>query len=76
MINRNRTATLLLLGLAMPAFAQDDDRTAKMQANFEAKMEKTFIKNVAWETDFDKAKAKAAATGKTIFAYFTRSYAP
>ena len=75
MTHRNRIAALLL-GLAMPAIAQDDARTAKMQEKFDAKMAKPFVKNATWETDYDKAKEKAAADGKLIFAYFTRSYAP
>ena len=75
MNHRTRIAALLL-GLAMPAFAQDDDRAAKMKENLAAKMEKDFVSNVAWETDFAKAKAKAKADGKLIFAYFTRSYSP
>ncbi len=75
MTHRNRIAALLL-GLATPAFAQDDDRAAKMQANFDAKMAKPFLKNATWETDFDKATKSAADEGKLIFAYFTRSYSP
>jgi len=29
-----------------------------------------------WLTDLDVAKARSAQTGKPIFAYFTRTYAP
>ena len=80
MKHRNPAAQLLgaalLLGLAMPAFAQDDAQTAKYQAKFDKKMQKPFLSNVTWETDFAKARAKAKADGKLIFAYFTRSYAP
>ena len=80
MTQRNRIAALVL-GLAMPAIAQndnaqDDDRAAKMQANFDAKIAKPFLKNAAWETDFDTATKKATDEGKLIFAYFTRSFAP
>ena len=75
MTHRNRIAALLL-GLAMPVVAQDDDRAAKMQANFDKKMAKPFLKNATWETDYDKAMKTAATDGKLIFAYFTRSYSP
>jgi hypothetical protein len=80
MTHRNRIAALML-GLAMPvigqsANAQDDDRAAKMQENFDKKMAKPFLKNAIWETDYDKAMKTAATDGKLIFAYFTRSYSP
>lgn len=29
-----------------------------------------------WTTDFAAAKAQAAETGRPVFAYFTRTYAP
>ena len=41
-----------------------------------AQLAKPFAKNVAWETDYDAALLRAKEDGKTIFAYFTRSYAP
>lgn len=40
------------------------------------KLEGAWVKNAAWITDFDRAKSKARKSGKQIFAYFTRSYAP
>jgi hypothetical protein len=63
-------AGLVLALLSVPTFAQD------FEANLEKKMAKEFLKNAAWETDYDKARERAAADGKLIFAYFTRSYAP
>lgn len=63
-------ACFLIALLSAPAFAQtNEERLAE-------KMAKPFVKNAAWETDYDKAREKAAADGKLIFAYFTRSYAP
>ena len=56
--------------LASLAAAQD------MKANLEQKMAKAFVKNAAWITDYDAAKAKALQEGKLIFGYFTRSYQP
>jgi hypothetical protein len=61
---------LALLALATIASAQD------MESRLEEKLAKDFVKNADWVTDFDAAKAKAKESGKLIFAYFTRSYAP
>ena len=63
-------ASLLLALIAAPTFAQTPEE------KLEEKMAKPFVKNAAWETDYDKARERAAADGKLIFAYFTRSYAP
>ena len=65
----------VVIGLAASAMAQDD-RAAQMQANYDAKMKKDFVKNATWHTDWAKAKEQAGKEGKLIFAYFTRSYAP
>lgn len=48
----------------------------QMEDNLEEKLQKEFVKNAAWTTDFDAAKAKATEGGKLIFGYFTRSYTP
>lgn len=66
-------AGLLLVVLSSSAFAQDP---AALQEKLDQKLAKEFVKNAAWEQDYDKAKAAAAKDGKVIFAYFTRSYAP
>jgi len=63
-------ASLVLALLSAPAFAQS------FEEKLEAKMAKPFLKNVAWEMDYEKARERAAADGKLIFAYFTRSYSP
>jgi len=66
-----RVRTILLgLVLAAPAFAETNEE------KLEKKMAKEFVKNVSWHTDYDKARETAAADGKLIFAYFTRSYSP
>lgn len=65
-------AGLLLAGSA-PAQQQYDQ--AQMKANLEAKLQKGFIANGGWITDYDEARARAAKEKKFIFAYFTRSYA-
>ncbi len=62
-----------LLGLVAIVAAQDQEA---MKANYEAKLDKDFVKNATWITDYDKALATAQAQNKPIFAYFSRSYAP
>jgi len=69
-ISNKALALALVLGWAGTASAQS------MEERLEAKLTKEFVSHVAWETDYDKALARAAEEGKTIFAYFTRSYSP
>jgi hypothetical protein len=64
-------ASLLLALMSAPALAQTSN-----EEKLAEKMAKPFISNAAWETDYAKAKERAAADGKLIFAYFTRSYSP
>jgi len=63
-------ASLLLALVSTPALAQTSEE------KLAEKMAKPFVSNAAWETDYDKACERAAADGKLVFAYFTRSYAP
>ena len=46
------------------------------QERLKKKLAGAWVKNAAWITDLDEAKASATKSGKQIFAYFTRSYAP
>jgi hypothetical protein len=62
----------LTLGLLLCAAVQAQSNEEK----FQEKLAKPFVKNAAWILDFDKAKAEAVQSGKLIFGYFTRSYAP
>jgi len=62
----------LLLALALPAAAAPSSLEEKLAA----KLEEPFLRNAAWETDYDKALARAKESGKPVFGYFTRSYAP
>ena len=48
----------------------------ELQSRYDAKLEGSWLKNAAWVLDFEEAKKQAAADGKQIFAYFTRSYSP
>ena len=80
MNNRARVLTGvcgLLLAFHVDAHAQRQPPTQeKLQAELEKKLGKEFIKNAAWEHDYDKAREKAADGNKLILVYFTRSYAP
>jgi len=60
-----------LMATSVVARAQDD-----LVAKKEEKLAQAWLKNADWILDYDEAKAAAAKTGKPIFAYFTRSYAP
>ncbi|MEZ6188840.1 MAG: hypothetical protein R3F62_28030 [Planctomycetota bacterium] len=63
-------ALLLAGGLAAPAAAQGGD----LQGKLDKKLAEGWIKDPAWITDYDEAKAKSSESGKLIFGYFTRSY--
>ena len=63
-------ASLVLALLSTPVFAQS------FEEKLADKMAKPFLENAAWEMDYEKARERAAADGKLIFAYFTRSYSP
>jgi hypothetical protein len=40
------------------------------------KLKEPFLTKAPWITDYDKAREESVKSGKLIFAYFTRSYAP
>jgi hypothetical protein len=62
-------ATALLLGAG--SFARAGDLEDKR----DALLKEAFLKKADWITDYDKAREEAKKSGKTIFGYFTRSYA-
>jgi len=68
---RRLSIALILLGLTT-ASAQDEH----LQELLDKKLASAFLKKAAWELDYDAARAKAKESGKPIFAYFSRSYAP
>ena len=55
---------------AAPAQAQS------FEDKLEQKLAKEFVSKVKWVTDYDEALKASQESGKQIFAYFTRSYAP
>ena len=64
-------AGVILAATATVGLAQDD-----LQAKYEKKVAESWFTDNGFTDDYDVARAKAAETGKPIFAYFTRSYAP
>ena len=77
LLTRPTLALLPLAALLAPELAAqrtyDQD---EMTANYAEMKTHSWFTGGGWITDFDAAKAKAEATGKPIFAYFTRTYAP
>ena len=65
-----RRVAACLLALSAVASAQT------LEERYEKKLTAPFIRKVAWEQDYDAALRRSAESGKLIFAYFTRSYAP
>ena len=68
-----RSLAILILASTPAAFAQDQ---AELAAKRDKKLQSEFLKLADWITDYDEARTVAADTGKPIFAYFTRCYAP
>jgi len=79
---RGIAAVVLAALLAPSAFAQqspDAAKNARRQADFKArlgaKLKEPWLADGGWMTDYDRARAKAAAEGKLVVAYFSPSYA-
>ena len=70
MIRSCLLAAASLLLFAGAAQAQD------LEGQYEAKLKKAFMSKIPWEQSLEEAMKKSKATGKPIFGYFTRSYAP
>ena len=58
------------------AAARKPPTKPELKAKLEAKLKEPFVAAIAWEQDFEAAQRKSKDSGKRIFAYFTRSYAP
>lgn len=50
-------------------------RAETLEEKRDAKLKKPFVSAAPWILDYDKAREAAKASGKLVFAYFTRSYA-
>lgn len=74
---RYATAAILLLALFFPHVVGGQaiaPTQADLVARHQAVLQAPFLSANPWLTDFSAAKAAAAAQGKPILAYFTRSY--
>jgi hypothetical protein len=67
-------AIALSLVSAVAAFAGPSQE--ELVAKRDKKLAEEWVKKQPWITDFAKAKAEAAKSGKVIFTYFSRSYSP
>lgn len=76
-LTRRGLALLPLAALLVPELsAQRTFDQEQMKANYAEMQTHSWFTNGDWITDFAAAKAKARETGRPIFAYFTRTYAP
>jgi len=66
---------LFALGAVLAGQGPDSKQT-DLKRKLTDKLAGKWIKNADWRTDFADAKARSKASGKLIFGYFTRSYAP
>ena len=63
---------LVLLLLAAPGPCQQDAAApATPEEQLKQKLAQPFLARHDWTTDYDVAKARAAAGGKLVFGYFT-----
>ena len=62
---------LLTQGLEAQRKSQEE-----LKASYEEMLHSDWFTGGGWTADFAAAKAEAKKTGKPIFAYFTRTYAP
>ncbi|MEM7262311.1 MAG: hypothetical protein AAF488_10010 [Planctomycetota bacterium] len=46
------------------------------EEKYKTKLQKEFLSKIEWVDSLEKAKEMSKKTGKPIFGYFTRSYAP
>ncbi len=72
-------ALLAFATLSSAVLAQDDgvtDEQKRLIKQRDEKLEKAFLKNGTWTTDYDAALKTAGKSDRLIFGYFTRSYAP
>ena len=60
---------------SLSVLADEPAAPTPLEQRRDAKLAEPWLKQCAWFTDYDKARTEAKATGKPIFAYFTRSYA-
>lgn len=67
------TLPLAVLATTFAVAAQDQESLIQKR---DAKLAEDWVGNASWTTNFEAALAEAKSSGKLVFAYFTRSYAP
>ena len=68
--------TLTLLGVFLLLCPGPARAESSLEEKLKKKLASAFLKNAAWELDYEAALRRAREQEKPIFAYFTRSYAP
>jgi hypothetical protein len=63
-------AAALVAAIGSSAWAQS------LEEKRDKKLASEFLKKASWITDYEKALAESKKSGKQIFGYFSRSYAP
>ena len=63
-------AAALVAAIGSSAFGQS------LEEKRDKKLASEFLNKASWITDYDKALAESKKSGKPIFGYFSRSYAP
>ena len=66
-------ALILSLAGIGPTYAEEQE---VFRNRLESKLSEKWVSSQNWTTDYDLARQRSAESGKLIFAYFTRSYAP
>ena len=65
-----------VLGAVLCSTALAQESQEELQKKREAKLAEPFFKKANWITDYDSVLEESRKSGKLVFAYFTRSYAP
>ena len=70
-------AIVLLAAFLAPASVAAPQRTQpELKRNLQEKLAKPFVKKTPWRLDYKKACEESSASGRPIFIYFTRTFAP
>jgi len=70
---------ILVLAAGATVAVADEPPTAsqkELRARYEKLVASDWFVEGGWTEDYDAALARARETGRTVLAYFTRSYAP
>ena len=66
----------IILAAALVAAIGSTAVGQSLEEKRDKKLASEFLKKASWITDYDKALAESKKSGKAIFGYFSRSYAP